>query len=108
MDEFDKAVADAPWGSDLAYVQIRKTHPDWQIVGDSAGIRAMMARGWRLRAVFRNPFFPDDWAGKDRGGAMPALFYGPPTEDEQRERGIGSQLADMVRGDDLRRKGLRR
>jgi hypothetical protein len=100
MDELDKALASAPFGSDLAYQAVRRAHPDWVYVGSSEGLRAMAAKGWRVRAIFRNPFWPDV--------VMPSVFYGPPTDQERQARSIGSALAQMVSGQDLKRAGLRR
>jgi hypothetical protein len=108
MDNLDRLLADAPWCSDLSNAEMRKRHPNWQMVWTPAQMRQMSARGWRLRAIFRSPYYPDGWAGKGKGAPVPVLFYGPATEEERREQTIGSKLAEMVRGDDLRRYGLRR
>jgi hypothetical protein len=89
MNEIERALQDTPWGSDLAYIQIRKQHPDWEFASDAAPIQQMSARGWRLRAIFRNPCFPPNWAGDGVGDPYPHLFYGPPTESER----VGAQVS---------------
>jgi len=100
MDKVDKALQDAPWNSDLLYRAMRKRFPGVRSVYTAEQMRSLAAQGYRVRAITRNPFYPDE--------VVPQFYLSPMTAEEKRDRGIGSKLAEMVRGDDMRRAGLRR
>jgi hypothetical protein len=100
MNALEKALADAPWNSDLLSAAMAKRYPGVRHAYTAEQMRGLIAAGYRLRAVTRNPFYPDE--------VKPALYLSPATDAERTERGIGGKLAEMVRGDDLRRTGLRR
>jgi len=100
MDDLDKALQDAPWDSDLLSAGMRKRFPGVRHAGSAEEMRALEAQGYRLRAITRSPYYPEE--------ARPRLYLSPMTAEERRERGIGSKLAEMVTGDDMRRAGLRK
>jgi hypothetical protein len=100
MNDLEKVLQDAPWNSDLLAQAIAKRFPGVRHADTAEQVASLAAKGYRLRAVARNPFFPDR--------VVPHLYLSPATLKEQQARGIGSGLADMVSGEDMRRAGLRR
>jgi hypothetical protein len=103
MDEVDrlaKALEGAEWNSDLLARGMRQRFPGVRTTDDATEMRRLVAAGYKVRAVTRSPYWPER--------VVPNVYLSPATAEEQRDRGIGSKLAEMVSGDDLRRAGLRR
>jgi hypothetical protein len=100
MDDFEKALQDAPFNSDLLSQGMTARFPGVRSAYTTDQMRALLAAGYKLRAITRNPFFPEE--------VKPHLYLSPATPEEKQERGMGTALTDMVTGRDMRRAGLRR
>jgi hypothetical protein len=70
VDQLGKLLTDAPWGSDLAFQEMKRRYPGAVWVNTTNARLDAVAKGYRMRGVFRNPYSPDV--------PFPVFVYSPP------------------------------